>query len=106
VSPESGGMHRAREELAAAGLLADHGFPAQAVSRSYYAALYMAEEALQRVGAARSSTPEWSRPWPESSSESTALIHSQAGFSDRSSNGEAALTTTSATPHLRKRPKR
>lgn len=47
-------MHRAREELAAAGLLADHGFPAQAVSRSYYAALYMAEEALQRVGVARS----------------------------------------------------
>ncbi len=47
-------MHRAREELAAAGLLADHGFAAQAISRSYYAAFYAAEEALQRVGVVRS----------------------------------------------------
>ena len=47
-------MRRAREELAAAGLLADHGFPAQAVSRSYYGAFYAAEDALQSVGVVRS----------------------------------------------------
>jgi uncharacterized protein (UPF0332 family) len=47
-------MTRARDELAAAQLLADHGFAAQAVSRAYYAAFYAAEEALQRVGVLRS----------------------------------------------------
>jgi uncharacterized protein (UPF0332 family) len=47
-------MRRAREELAAAQLLADHGFAAQAVSRAYYAAFYAAEEALQTVGVVRS----------------------------------------------------
>ncbi len=47
-------MGRARDELAAAQLLADHGFAAQAVSRAYYAAFYAAEEALQRVGILRS----------------------------------------------------
>ena len=48
------GTGRARDELAAAQLLADHGFAAQAVSRAYYAAFYAAEEALQRVGVVRS----------------------------------------------------
>jgi uncharacterized protein (UPF0332 family) len=48
------GMGRARDELAAAQLLADHGFAAQAMSRAYYAAFYAAEEALQRVGVVRS----------------------------------------------------
>jgi uncharacterized protein (UPF0332 family) len=47
-------MGRARDELAAAQLLADHGFAAQAVSRAYYAAFYAAEEALQKVGVLRS----------------------------------------------------
>jgi uncharacterized protein (UPF0332 family) len=47
-------MRRARDELAAAQLLADHGFAAQAVSRAYYAAFYAAEEALQTVGVVRS----------------------------------------------------
>jgi uncharacterized protein (UPF0332 family) len=47
-------MGRARDELGAAQLLADHGFAAQAVSRAYYAAFYVAEEALQRVGVLRS----------------------------------------------------
>jgi uncharacterized protein (UPF0332 family) len=47
-------MHRARDELAAARLLVDHGFAPQAVSRAYYAAFYAAEEALQSVGVVRS----------------------------------------------------
>jgi uncharacterized protein (UPF0332 family) len=47
-------MGRALDELAAAQLLADHGFAAQAVSRAYYAAFYAAEEALQTVGVIRS----------------------------------------------------
>jgi uncharacterized protein (UPF0332 family) len=47
-------MGRALDELAAAQLLADHGFAAQAVSRAYYAAFYAAEEALQKVGVIRS----------------------------------------------------
>jgi uncharacterized protein (UPF0332 family) len=47
-------MRRARDELAAAQLLADHGFAAQAVSRAYYAAFYAAEAALQTVGVVRS----------------------------------------------------
>jgi uncharacterized protein (UPF0332 family) len=40
--------------LAAAGLLADNGFAAQAVSRAYYAAFYAAEAALSSVGETRS----------------------------------------------------
>jgi uncharacterized protein (UPF0332 family) len=48
------GIGRAQDELAAAQLLADHGFAAQAVSRAYYAAFCAAEEALQTVGVVRS----------------------------------------------------
>jgi uncharacterized protein (UPF0332 family) len=51
---EAGRLVRAGEELAAAELLADHGFAAQAVSRSYFAAFYAAEEALMQVGEVRS----------------------------------------------------
>lgn len=51
---ESDGLRRADEELAAAQLLGDHGFAAQSVSRSYYAAFYAAEEALLVVGEVRS----------------------------------------------------
>lgn len=47
-------MGRALDELAAAQLLADHGFAAQAVSRAYYAAFYAAEDALHRIGVIRS----------------------------------------------------
>jgi uncharacterized protein (UPF0332 family) len=47
-------LQRARQELAAAGLLADHGFIAQAVSRAYYAAFFAAEAALLSVGQTRS----------------------------------------------------
>lgn len=47
-------MDRARSELQAAELLATHGHAAPAVSRSYYAAFYAAEEALQQVGVVRS----------------------------------------------------
>ena len=47
-------LRRAREELAAAELLADNGFTAQAVSRAYYAAFYAAEAALSSVGETRS----------------------------------------------------
>lgn len=47
-------LDRSRQELAAARLLCDNGFPAQAISRSYYAAFYAAEAALLRVGEVRS----------------------------------------------------
>jgi uncharacterized protein (UPF0332 family) len=48
------GLDRAHQELAAARLLAEAGFPAQAVSRAYYAAFYAAEVALLRLGETRS----------------------------------------------------
>jgi uncharacterized protein (UPF0332 family) len=47
-------LQRARQELAAAELLADNGFTAQAVSRAYYGAFYAAEAALSTVGETRS----------------------------------------------------
>jgi uncharacterized protein len=47
------GIERARQELAAATLLSANGFAAQAVSRSYYAALYAAETALASIGETR-----------------------------------------------------
>lgn len=47
-------LARSREELAAAELLAKEGFPAQAVSRAYYAAFYAAEAALAEVSENRS----------------------------------------------------
>ncbi len=40
------GLDRCREELAAARLLADKGFEAQAISRAYFAAFFAAETAL------------------------------------------------------------
>ena len=48
------GLIRAPEELAAAQLLAENAFAAQAVSRSYFAAFYAAEAALLSVGEVRS----------------------------------------------------
>lgn len=48
------GLDRCREELAAARLLADEGFEAQAVSRAYFAAFYAAETALLELGETRS----------------------------------------------------
>jgi uncharacterized protein (UPF0332 family) len=48
------GLDRCREELAAARLLADNGFEAQAVSRAYFAAFYAAETALLALGETRS----------------------------------------------------
>lgn len=48
------GLNRGRQELAAAALLADNGFAAQAVSRAYYAAFYASETALQHIGVTRS----------------------------------------------------
>jgi uncharacterized protein (UPF0332 family) len=48
------GLARCREELAAARLLADKGFTAQAVSRAYYAAFFAAETALLALGETRS----------------------------------------------------
>ena len=47
-------LARSRQELAAAKLLADNGFNAQAVSRSYYSAFYAAEVALSSIGEVRS----------------------------------------------------
>ncbi|MGH9010539.1 MAG: HEPN domain-containing protein [Acidimicrobiia bacterium] len=47
-------LERSRQELAAAELLADHGFTAAAVSRAYYAAFYAAEAALLALGETRS----------------------------------------------------
>jgi uncharacterized protein (UPF0332 family) len=51
--PAEEGVARARTELAAARLLVDNGFGAQAVSRAYYAAFYAAEAALLRLGETR-----------------------------------------------------
>jgi uncharacterized protein (UPF0332 family) len=48
------GIARCREELAAARLLADKGFEAQAVSRAYLAAFFAAETALLALGETRS----------------------------------------------------
>jgi uncharacterized protein (UPF0332 family) len=48
------GLHRAREELAAAHFLAGGGFQAQAVSRAYFAAFFAAEAALLALGETRS----------------------------------------------------
>ena len=45
---------RSRQELAAARLLASGGFPAQAISRAYFAAFFAAEEALLALGETRS----------------------------------------------------
>ena len=47
-------LRRARSEIAAARHLNDAGFPAQAVSRAYYAAFYAAEAALLSFGETRS----------------------------------------------------
>jgi uncharacterized protein (UPF0332 family) len=52
--PAREGLERSRQELAAAELLADHGFAAPAVSRAYYAAFYTAEAALLALGETRS----------------------------------------------------
>jgi uncharacterized protein (UPF0332 family) len=48
------GLDRCREEPAAARLLADKGFEAQAVSRAYFAAFFAAETALLALGETRS----------------------------------------------------
>jgi uncharacterized protein (UPF0332 family) len=48
------GMDRSWEELEAARLLGSKGFPAQAVSRAYFAAFYAAEMALLALGETRS----------------------------------------------------
>ena len=45
---------RSRREIAAARLLASKGFPAQAVSRAYFAAFFAAEEALLALDETRS----------------------------------------------------
>jgi uncharacterized protein (UPF0332 family) len=47
------GPDRCREELAAARLLADNGFEAQAVSRAYFAAFFAAEAAMLALGETR-----------------------------------------------------
>jgi uncharacterized protein (UPF0332 family) len=54
VSASAGGLERSRREVAAARLLAAGGFPAQAVSRAYFAAFFAAEEALGALGETRS----------------------------------------------------
>jgi uncharacterized protein (UPF0332 family) len=48
------GLDRSRQEIAAARLLAERGFAAQAVCRAYFAALYAAEAALLALGEVRS----------------------------------------------------
>lgn len=50
----SDGIARARQDLAAAQLLVDNGFSAQAISRAYYAAFYAAEAALLVLRVSRS----------------------------------------------------
>lgn len=51
---ETHGIARSRIELAAARLLADAGFAAQAISRAYYAGFYAAEAAIGALGETRS----------------------------------------------------
>jgi uncharacterized protein (UPF0332 family) len=53
TGPTSEGLRRARQELAAAELLAGSGFRAQAVSRAYYASFYAAEAVLVDLGETR-----------------------------------------------------
>lgn len=48
------GLDRSREEIAAARLLAERGFAAQAVSRAYFGAFHAAEAALLSLGEVRS----------------------------------------------------
>lgn len=48
------GMARCRDEIAAAKVLSRERFPAQAVSRSYYAVFYAAAAALLSLGESRS----------------------------------------------------
>lgn len=48
------GLRRAHDEIRAAHLLAGAGLTAAAVSRSYYAGFYAAEEALVTIGETRS----------------------------------------------------
>lgn len=52
--PPDASLSRSRQELAAAQLLIDNGFPAQAVSRAYHAAFYAAEAALLQIDEVRS----------------------------------------------------
>lgn len=47
------GIRRAREEVAAAALLLEHGFTTQAVSRAFHAAFHAAEAALLVLGETR-----------------------------------------------------
>jgi uncharacterized protein (UPF0332 family) len=54
TDPVKGALERAREDLAAARHLVAGGFPAQAVSRAYYAAFHGAEAALLALGETRS----------------------------------------------------
>jgi uncharacterized protein len=54
VNDSADRLARARRELAAARHLAAGGFPAQAISRAYYAAFYAAEVALGELGETRS----------------------------------------------------
>jgi len=54
VSRQDPRLVRSRQELAAARLLASGGFPAQAISRAYFAAFFAAEEALVTLGETRS----------------------------------------------------
>jgi uncharacterized protein (UPF0332 family) len=54
VTAEPDPLERSRQELAAADLLAEAGFAAQAVSRAYFAAFYAAETALLTHGEVRS----------------------------------------------------
>ena len=54
MTPPDRGLDRAHQELAAARLLQESGFAAQAVSRAYSAAFYAAEVALLRLGETRS----------------------------------------------------
>lgn len=60
MSPDEGepaGIARARQEIEAALVLVERGFPLQAVSRAYSSALYATEEALLALGETRSGHP-------------------------------------------------
>jgi uncharacterized protein (UPF0332 family) len=96
------GMDRCREELAAARLLADKGFEAQAVSRAYFAAFLAAETALLALGETRS----------KHSGVISAFVHlvirrgqsmrRRDGFCDHSSNAGTRPTTHPSTSPWRR----
>jgi uncharacterized protein (UPF0332 family) len=99
----AGGLERARQELAAAELLAGHGFNAQAVSRAYFAAFYAAETALLALGETRAKHSGVIAAFAQLLVRDRQLDEA-AGRLLRPSSSAAARPTTNWLPCLRRRP--